>query len=338
MDFWLWLVLGLAVAVGGSAIWLRGLRRRNAESFSLAVTPERAQAASARLTETQHREVYRFLASDNVLAAAQAIKQATGAGVRDSLVDAQALRSFPQVWAAPTTEAADAAAAKLGSLNSADPADPAATEPAVAEDAADVSLPSAPEAAEQGQPTPADAVAPVPGGSAQDSHEAAAPEANDWVIPEHWADEYGGESTSELNMELTRLDGDELRRFSTLELPAAERDQFMSRLRDGDYAEAAGLIAERMGADAASVEEALRANLEAGPERVQGISLRFDLGNGQQVDFSTQLLPEEEREAFFSALRAGDLVAAAQIVSRHTGISPEQALGMLESFRHRREQ
>ncbi|WP_394163388.1 cytochrome c-type biogenesis protein [Galactobacter valiniphilus] len=331
MDFWLWLVLGLVVAVGGASFWLRGLRRRNAESFSAALTPERARAASARLNETQHREVYRFLAADNVLSAAQAIKLATGAGVRESLLDAQALRSFPQVWVAPSP------AAEQGLASAADAADTATsgTQPLAEGPAA--GTPAAPSSRGDQDPEPkAPAVSPNEPQTPAAAPQGEAAEAGEWVIPEHWADEYGGENTSELNMELTRLDGDELRRFSTLELPAAERDQFMSQLRDGDFSEAAGLIAERMGADAASVEEALRANLESGPERVQGISLRFDLGNGQQVDFSTQALPEDERESFFAALRAGDLVAAAQLVSRHTGISPEQALGMLESFRHHR--
>lgn len=335
MDFWLWLVLGLVVAVGGASFWLRGLRRRNAQSFSAALTPERAQAASARLSETQHREVYRFLAADNVLSAAQAIKLATGAGVRESLLDAQALRSFPQVWVAPAAAASAASEQEPSGPAASDTPQPAAGEP----DAGTLAAPSGP-AAQASEPeasaSPEAAALEAQTSAAETSGDGT--ETGEWVIPDHWADEYGGENTSELNMELTRLDGDELRRFSTLELPAAERDQFMSQLRDGEFSEAAGLIAERMGADAASVEEALRANLEAGPERVQGISLRFDLGNGQQVDFSTQALPEDERESFFSALRAGDLVAAAQLVSRHTGISPEQALGMLESFRHRREQ
>lgn len=321
MDSWVWMVLGLLVAVGGASFWLKRFRAANGQAFAAEVTPERAQAAAARLSEPQHRAVYRYLASDQLLAAAQAVKAATGASARDSLLDAQALRAFPQVWTAPATGADTAGISESSAVHAAEAA------------------PDLEQAAQASSSVEPDQEAVLPDLDAADqlpSSDPAASEASDWVIPTEWEDAYGGEHPGELHMELTHHDGDELKRFSTQDLSGAERDQFMSQLRDEDFAGAGELIAGRLGMDAEAVEAALRANHESGKDKPQGISLRFDLGDGNAVNFSTQDLPEDERADFLGALEVSDLVTAAQIISRHTGISPEQALGMLETFRHGR--
>ncbi|RKW69844.1 hypothetical protein [Galactobacter caseinivorans] len=158
----------------------------------------------------------------------------------------------------------------------------------------------------------------------------------EWTIPDSWGEVYGGDAgRGERHMEFTHHDGEDLHRFSTQDLPDSERDQLMSQLRDGDMASAADLIANRVGLDRDEVETALRSNHESGNDRMDGIAVRFDRGDGTAVEFSTQELPEGERQAFVEALKSGDLVSAAQVVSRHTGISQEQALSLLHAFRRR---
>jgi len=349
MEFWEWLLLGLLVAVVGAGIWLRRIRARNAGIFAAETTPQRAAAASARLSEQQHREVYRHLAANNVLAAAQVLRTTTGSSIRDSLLDAQALGSFPQVW--------KAAASATGG---------AETTAGNARDAASTEIPRGREDAERTGAAPVgadDAAAPEREGSGEDEPEQAAsrnPEQHasagegvslrgrvvdegrtvhepEWLIPEDWTDEYGGEVAGERHMEFTHHDGTQLRRFSTQDMPAAQRDQLMSQLRDGDTESAARIIAEKVGLEEHEIEAALRANHESGNDRVDGIAVRFDRGDGEAVEFSTQELSDDERSLFVSAMQSDDLVTAAQVVSRHTGISPEQALSLLETFRRRRE-
>lgn len=313
---WLWSILVVVIVIVGGTLVVRTVRANNAKLFASESTPERARAASSRLTEEQHRAVHRQLATGAVIGAAQEIARATGRGARDSLLDAHAMSRFPQEWVDPTDgenpEVADAGRSD-----------------AAAEDSS--TGPSPDEARMVGGFDGLDAMV-GPGRDDPSPSSAAAPD-DEWVVPEGWEDAYGGDSAGERHMEFTHHDGSELRRFSTQDLPDAERDQLMSQLRDGDMAAAARTIAAQVGLEPEEVENALRANHDSGHDRVDGIAVRFDRGDGTSVDFSTEDLEQSERELFVSALRAGDLVSAAQVVSRHTGISPEQALGLLQAFR-----
>lgn len=356
-NTWLWLVGGLVIALVGASAVLRRVRANNAQLFSQEATAERAAQASARLSEPQHRLVNRHLAMGNLLAAAQEIRQATGQNARGALLDAQAMRLHPQPWkpaglfdavepgqdgtgeGGPTDDTASGSDF-LKSDAGPQSAEPNISERQSAEDASE-------ETSETG-PTPSDTVESGParsgspdvdathsadparstGGSSEASNE------HEWTIPDSWEEVYGGDAgRGERHMEFTHHNGEDLRRFSTQDLPDSERDQLMSQLRDGDMASAADLIASRVGLDRDEVENALRSNHESGNDQLDGIAVRFDRGDGTAVEFSTQELPEDERLAFAEALKSGDLVSAAQVVARHTGISPEQALSLLHAFR-----
>ena len=332
---WLWTVLVVAVVLLGAAMVVRTVRANNAKLFSAQATPERARRSADRLTEEQHRAVHRHLATGAVLAAAQEIARATGSGVRESMLDAYALAQHPQVWRAPEAGSGQASAQGAGqdrqesrerreSRERQDGNGPEASmdQHAAGEHPEDDRDETAATGGASDRPGPEEAL-----------QEAVASEGEEWVVPAGWEETYGGDHAGERHMEFTHHDGTELRRFSTQDLPDAERDQLMSQLRDGDLASAAKIISEAVGLGQAEVENALRANHESGHDQVDGIAVRFDRGDGTSVDFSTEDLPGPEKEAFVAALRSGDLVSAAQVVARHTGISPEQALGLLEAFR-----
>lgn len=355
-NFGLWLLLGLAIALIGAWATLRRVRSNNAKLFQAELTPERSAAAAAKLDAEQHRAVYRYLAMDNLLGAAQTIRNATRQSPRDCLLDAQALARFPQVPGASSAQGQGGhprAANDVVEGSFADESAPSAASPAQTASAADADTEDAPDLPDLPAQAPDDG-AREPGGddnvsadearlvggngfdadAAGDAEFLGSLDDADWVIPEEWEEAYGGElGSSERHMEFTHHDGDQLRRFSTQDLPDAERDQLMSQLRDGDMRQAAELISEKVGLDADEVEMALRANHESGQDKVDGIAVRFNREDGEPVEFSTQDLPVDERDEFITALRAGDLATASQVVSRHTGLSQEQALGMLKAFR-----
>lgn len=323
-NYWLWMVLGLVIAVIGAGAALRRVRSNNAKLFQTEVTAERAAAAAAKLSAEEHRAVYRFLATDNLLGAAQAVRQATRQSARDCLLDVQSLARFPQV---------------AGSAQAAGPEDggqaPAPSDPETSQEAPSTGASSAPSADAAEQPVNADEARLV-GDNGFDPGPNPTPEMSDedWVIPDDWENTYGGDfGGGERHMEFIHHDGEQLRRFSTQDLPDAERDQIMSQLRDGDVAEAARLISEKVGLGPEEVEMALRANHDSGRDKVDGVAVRFNRENGETVEFSTQDLSEPERVQFIAALRMGDLATASELVAQHTGLSPEQALGMLKAFR-----
>lgn len=364
---WLWTVLVVAVVLLGAAMVVRTVRANNAKLFSAQATPERARRAADRLTEEQHRAVHRHLATGAVLAAAQEIARATGSGVRESMLDAYALAQHPQVWRAPEAGSGEGPAGQGPADRGQTGQGPDAARGAEAgrdplrnghesgagqdrhesrerredRERQDGNGPEASmdqHAAGEHPDDDRDETAATSGASDRPGpeealQEAVASEGEEWVVPAGWEETYGGDHAGERHMEFTHHDGTELRRFSTQDLPDAERDQLMSQLRDGDLASAAKIISEAVGLGQAEVENALRANHESGHDQVDGIAVRFDRGDGTSVDFSTEDLPGPEKEAFVAALRSGDLVSAAQVVARHTGISPEQALGLLEAFR-----
>ncbi|MGO3152397.1 MAG: hypothetical protein ACTIJJ_07225 [Galactobacter sp.] len=330
-NFWLWMLLGLAIAVIGAGAVLRKVRANNAKVFQAEVTPERAATAAAKLSAEEHRSVYRFLATDNLLGAAQAVRQATRQSARDCLLDVQALARFPQVSGGAQ------AAGEQGEQEAA----PSGVDDAT--DASPVQAASAPSGPSEDEPTQsvsADEARLVGDNGFQpadpDADEASVPTASeeDWVIPDDWETTYGGDfGGGERHMEFTHHDGEQLRRFSTQDLPDAERDQIMSQLRDGEVAEAARLISEKVGLGQEEVEMALRANHDSGRDKVDGVAVRFNREDGETVEFSTQDLSEPERVQFIAALRMGDLATASELVAQHTGLSQEQALGMLKAFR-----
>lgn len=358
-NTWLWLVGGLVIALVGASTVLRRVRLNNAQLFAKEATTERAAEASARLSEPQHRLVNSHLAVGNLLAAAQEIRNATGQPARAALLDAQAMRLHPQpwkpagLWDEPHATGAQADPLPGSELSpSGEPGSNsrtgAAADPVGGPSPEDASSVTDHRPAAHHQPAegalPAEDTLPARGArSAEEAQAAQVPAAGsdaeaeqDWTIPDSWETVYGGDAgRGERHMEFTHHDGEELYRFSTQDLPDSERDQLMSQLRDGDMGSAADLIASRVGLDRDEVENALRSNHESGNDRLDGIAVRFDRGDGTTVEFSTQDLPEEERRSFVEALKTGDLVTAAQVVSRHTGISEEQALSLLHAFRRR---
>lgn len=324
-NFWFWMVLGLVIAVIGAGAALRRVRANNAKLFQAEVTSERAAAAAAKLSAEEHRSVYRFLATDNLLGAAQAVRQATKQSAKDCLLDVQSLARFPQV--APGEQ--DPRGAVEDKVDAPSGTDHEAEAPQVpAESAASAHSPEDP-----ARLIGADEARLV-GDNGFEAEPLPETSDEEWVIPDEWETTYGGDfGGGERHMEFTHHDGEELRRFSTQDLPDAERDQIMSQLRDGDVAEAARLISEKVGLGQEEVEMALRANHDSGQDKVDGVAVRFNREDGETVEFSTQDLSEPERVQFIAALRMGDLATASELVAQHTGLSPEQALGMLRAFR-----
>jgi hypothetical protein len=322
-NFWFWLLLGLVIAAFGAVAALRRVRTNNAKLFQAEVTPERAKIAAGKLSSEEHRNVYRFLATDNVLGAAQAIRNATKQSAKDCLIDVQSLAKYPQT-SPGAARAQEAAPSDIADRSKEAPKAPTANGKSAA----------SPQEADEPTPGVSADEARLVGGHGYEPKEETRMSDEDWVIPEDWETTYGGDfGGGERHMEFTHHDGDELRRFSTQDLPDAERDQLMSQLRDGDVTEAARLISEKVGLRQEDVEMALRANHDSGQDKVDGIAVRFNREDGEPVEFSTQDLSETERFEFITALRSGDLDAASKLVAQHTGLSEEQALGMLKAFR-----
>lgn len=377
MD-WLLLAFGLAIAISLAVRLARRGRGQGAAgggrgpaSFAEVATPERASEAAARLSEGEHQEVYRLLAMDKLVWAAQIIKQATGRSSREALLDAQAMLNHPQIVGGNRgTQAGGASPGALGGGAASQPGTPRSSAPGETpvdpgyaqrgswEPPRESEIPRTfdaehlsprrdkaeePEAdfdatvmRRPGEPFDTGAQPVVPPWGVPT--EAPAVQGNDdpWAIPSDWGDKYA-QTTGERHIEFSHHDGETMHRFTTEDLPDALRDQLMSQLRDGDTESVAKIIAARMGVDPAAIEDTLRNSPPTADPNATGLIVRLHRGDGTHVEFSTNELEEDERREFSEALTGGDLVTAAQIVSRHTGVSPEQALEMIEAFRRPRD-
>jgi ribosomal protein L7/L12 len=101
-------VIILVVVAAGVALAARAVSRRMAGRSGQpapAVDPvELARAASARLTEDQHRRLYALIAQGQAMAAIKLYYESTGEGLRAARDAVGALAAHPQPYRSPTTE------------------------------------------------------------------------------------------------------------------------------------------------------------------------------------------------------------------------------------------
>jgi ribosomal protein L7/L12 len=97
----------LVVVAAGVALAARAVSRRMASRTgnAPAVDPvELARAASARLTEDQHRRLYALIAQGQAMAAIKLYYESTGDGLRAARDAVGALAAHPQPYRSPTAE------------------------------------------------------------------------------------------------------------------------------------------------------------------------------------------------------------------------------------------
>ncbi|MCY1157057.1 MAG: hypothetical protein MOP51_76 [Citricoccus sp.] len=108
------IVVVVGAIVGGGAWWLSrrassptpgsgaaGERPRGRRSLAGRVSSESARVASGRLDQESHREIYRLIAAGRTSDAVMAYRQSTGLGTFESMLDVQALATYPQMWVRP---------------------------------------------------------------------------------------------------------------------------------------------------------------------------------------------------------------------------------------------
>ncbi|WP_457964447.1 hypothetical protein M1E17_22875 [Arthrobacter sp. D1-29] len=100
----------LVLVAAGVALASRAISRRLAATTRHASAPavvdpvEVARAASARLTEDQHRRLYALIAQGQAMAAIKLYYESTGEGLRASRDAVTALAAHPQPYRSPTAE------------------------------------------------------------------------------------------------------------------------------------------------------------------------------------------------------------------------------------------
>ncbi len=308
------LVLGVVVGVVAIVLGLRSAGKRARKNLQANTTPERAREVSELLDVETHKAVYARIAQNDLMGAAQLIKSATDRSNMDCITDVVALQQYPQVKSqaafrevetpeleAPELETPEFDASQRGEAQEADVLGPAASEASPAEP--------------------------------RDSAELDVPADQDWAIPEDWAVRYGDEAAaSERHMNFTHNDGEREHSFSTQDIPAAERDQLMAKLRDRRFEEAAEIIGRHIDLDQGIIRRALEANMAAGSGN--GVTLQVNVGDGRTVTFSTDRLSETERGIFMTAMHMEDVDAAVDIFMRHTGVDEEHAREVLQQVAH----
>ena len=219
------ILIATVAVVGGAAWWLSrraaGSGDRSAGSAesgggwaakrrSLAgrVSSENAQAASGRLDQEAHREVYRLIAAGRTAEAVSAYRRSTGLGTVESMLDIQALATYPQPWQRPAAPGQGA-----GALGTSNPGTPGAT-PA-------------------GSPQ---STAHLGAGSAGPSGPGSAPQGEELVVPEDWLDE---QLPADRPFELEVVRDETTVRISSDDLEPHLRDQLTAMVRDGRVEEAA---------------------------------------------------------------------------------------------------
>ncbi|WMY79404.1 hypothetical protein [Citricoccus sp. I39-566] len=241
------LVVLVAVLVGGVA-WLLARRssagrghgaagaadasgragRPRRGSLADRVSADSARAASTRLDQEAHREVYRLIAAGRTAEAITAYRRSTGAGTFEAMMDIQALATYPQVWAKPAsgTLSADGAGHPADSQGTT-PADspaangsgaPGAGDPALAEDARPPASPG--DRGDRGDRVPPADIA----------------DATDLVVPEDWL---GDRLPADRPFELEVVRDETTVRVSSDDLPPFLRDQLTALVRDGRVEDAA---------------------------------------------------------------------------------------------------
>ncbi|MFC7401931.1 hypothetical protein [Citricoccus sp. GCM10030269] len=204
------IVVVVGAVVGGGAWWLS--RRANSGTTSeqdsgrtrrglLAgrVSSENARAASRRLDQETHREVYRLIAAGRTSDAVMAYRRSTGVGTFEAMIDVQALATYPQMWSKPDT----------GSDTN-------------------TSTTPAPSPAADGSPS-------IPP-QEQTPDAPTAPETSDLVVPEDWL---GDQLPADRPFELEVVRDETTVRVSSDDLPPFLRDQLTALVRDGRVEDAA---------------------------------------------------------------------------------------------------
>ncbi|MGO1884097.1 MAG: hypothetical protein ACTH3G_01840 [Citricoccus sp.] len=234
------IVVLVAVLVGGAALLIsrrssagRGQDAAGASgragkprrgSLAGRVSADSARAASTRLDQDTHREVYRLIAAGRTAEAITAYRRSTGAGTFEALMDVQSLATYPQIWAKPSTGTT---------------AGPGATEratPAASPDA-EGSGPTG-----DGERHPAgDSASPGTGASGSDVPGNPVPpgdiaDATDLVVPEDWL---GERLPADRPFELEVVRDETTVRVSSDDLPPFLRDQLTALVRDGRVEDAA---------------------------------------------------------------------------------------------------
>lgn len=304
------LVLGVVVGVVAIVLGLRSAGKRARKNLQANTTPERAREVSELLDVETHKAVYARIAQNDLMGAAQLIKSATDRSNMDCITDVVALRQYPQVKSQAAFREVETPEFETPELET---PEHEASEASSAEPHADVQ----------------DSIASGP----VDSSDLDVPSDQDWAIPEDWAVRYGDEAAaSERHMNFTHNDGEREHAFSTQDIPAAERDQLMAKLRDRRFDEASEIIGRHIDLDQGIIRRALEANMAAGSGN--GVTLQVNVGDGRTVTFSTDRLSETERGIFMTAMHMEDVDAAVDIFMRHTGVDEEHAREVLQQVAH----
>lgn len=304
------LVLGVVVGVVAIVLGLRSAGKRARKNLQANITPERAREVSELLDVETHKAVYARIAQNDLMGAAQLIKSATDRSNMDCITDVVALQQYPQVKSQAAFREVETPEFETPEL---DTPEHEASEASSAEPHADVQ----------------DSIASGP----VDSSDLDVPSDQDWAIPEDWAVRYGDEAAaSERHMNFTHNDGEREHSFSTQDIPAAERDQLMAKLRDRRFDEASEIIGRHIDLDQGIIRRALEANMAAGSGN--GVTLQVNVGDGRTVTFSTDRLSETERGIFMTAMHMEDVDAAVDIFMRHTGVDEEHAREVLQQVAH----
>lgn len=304
------LVLGVVVGVVAIVLGLRSAGKRARKNLQANTTPERAREVSELLDVETHKAVYARIAQNDLMGAAQLIKSATDRSNMDCITDVVALQQYPQVKSQAAFREVETPEFETPEL---DTPEHEASEASSAEPHADVQ----------------DSIASGP----VDASDLDIPSDQDWAIPEDWAVRYGDEAAaSERHMNFTHNDGEREHSFSTQDIPAAERDQLMAKLRDRRFDEASEIIGRHIDLDQGIIRRALEANMAAGSGN--GVTLQVNVGDGRTVTFSTDRLSETERGIFMTAMHMEDVDAAVDIFMRHTGVDEEHAREVLQQVAH----
>ena len=311
------LVLGVVVVVVVVVLGLRSMAKRAQNKLRSNTTPERAREVSELLDTETHKAVYARIAQNDLMGAAQLIKSATNRSNMDCVTDVVALQQYPQIKTEPALreietpefESPGTGAPWEGQSRDGETSGSSASRTESSESSVDSGV-------QDGAGSELDL------GSDQD-----------WAIPEDWAVKYGDEAAaSERHMNFTHNDGVREHSFSTQDITGAERDQFMAKMRDGRFDEAAEIIARHIDLDQEMIRRALEANTSAGTS--DGITLQVNVEDGRTVMFSTDHLSEPEQDAFMMAMRTEDVDAAMDIFMRHTGVDEEHAREVLQQIAH----
>ena len=304
------LVLGVVVGVVAIVLGLRSAGKRARKNLQANTTPERAREVSELLDVETHKAVYARIAQNDLMGAAQLIRSATDRSNMDCITDVVALQQYPQVKSQAAFREVETPEFETPEL---DTPEHEASEAPSAEPHADVQ----------------DSIASGP----VDASDLDIPSDQDWAIPEDWAVRYGDEAAaSERHMNFTHNDGEREHSFSTQDIPAAERDQLMAKLRDRRFDEASEIIGRHIDLDQGIIRRALEANMAAGSGN--GVTLQVNVGDGRTVTFSTDRLSETERGIFMTAMHMEDVDAAVDIFMRHTGVDEEHAREVLQQVAH----